>query len=71
LRRRRHGWEARAVATGEEALRELAAHDYDLVGKVVARHDPKQKKHSAREKVPTHARGGEKIVTPPTWLAPR
>ncbi len=47
------------------------AHDYDLVGKVVARHDPKQKKHSAREKVPTHARGGEKIVTPPTWLAPR
>jgi two-component system response regulator AtoC len=26
-----HGWEARAVATGEEALRELEARDYDLV----------------------------------------
>jgi len=28
---RDHGWEARAVAGGEEALRELRARDYDLV----------------------------------------
>ena len=28
---RDHGWEARAVAGGEEALQELAARDYDLV----------------------------------------
>jgi ribosomal protein S12 methylthiotransferase len=47
------------------------AHDYDLVGKVVARQDPKQRRHSARSEVPAHVRGGEKIVAPPTWLAPR
>ena len=47
------------------------AHDYDLVGKVIARHDPKQRKHTARNKVPEHVRGGEKIISPPTWLAPR
>jgi ribosomal protein S12 methylthiotransferase len=47
------------------------AHDYDLVGKVVARPDPKAKKHGARKAVPAAVRGGEKIITPPTWLAPR
>jgi ribosomal protein S12 methylthiotransferase len=47
------------------------AHDYDVVGKVVARQDPKQRRHKARSNVPAHVRGGEKIVTPPTWLAPR
>jgi ribosomal protein S12 methylthiotransferase len=47
------------------------AHDYDLVGKVVAREDPKTRKHTARTEVPNHMRGGEKIVQPPTWLAPR
>lgn len=47
------------------------AHDYDVVGKVVARQDPKQRRHKARGAAPKHVRGGEKIVTPPTWLAPR
>ncbi len=47
------------------------AHDYDLVGKVVARNDSKRKKHSARDQVPAQVRGGEKIIAPPTWLAPR
>jgi ribosomal protein S12 methylthiotransferase len=47
------------------------AHDYDLVGRVVAREDVKQRTHKARGQVPAHVRGGEKIVQPPTWLAPR
>jgi ribosomal protein S12 methylthiotransferase len=47
------------------------AHDYDLVGKVVARQDPGQRRHKARAEVPAHVRGGEKIISPPTWLAPR
>jgi ribosomal protein S12 methylthiotransferase len=47
------------------------AHDYDLVGKVIARQDPKQRKHTARDAAPANVRGGEKIVSPPTWLAPR
>lgn len=47
------------------------AHDYDLVGRVVAREDVKQRKHRARGQAPAHVRGGEKIVQPPTWLAPR
>lgn len=47
------------------------AHDYDVVGKIVARQDPKQRRHKARGSVPAAVRGGEKIVTPPTWLAPR
>jgi ribosomal protein S12 methylthiotransferase len=47
------------------------AHDYDVVGKVVARQDPKQRRHTARGAAPAAVRGGEKIVTPPTWLAPR
>ncbi|MDX2008771.1 MAG: 30S ribosomal protein S12 methylthiotransferase RimO [Myxococcaceae bacterium] len=47
------------------------AHDYDLVAKVVARADPKSTKHGARKALPPAVRGGEKIVTPPTWLAPR
>lgn len=47
------------------------AHDYDLVAKVVERPNQKQKKHAARESVPAAVRGGEKIITPPTWLAPR
>lgn len=47
------------------------AHDYDLVGKVVERQDPKQRRHKARVEVPAHVRGGEKIIAPPTWLAPR
>lgn len=47
------------------------AHDYDVVGKVVAREDPKAKGHKARSQAPSQVRGGEKIVSPPTWLAPR
>lgn len=47
------------------------AHDYDLVAKVVERPNQKQKKHAARDAMPAAVRGGEKIVTPPTWLAPR
>ena len=47
------------------------AHDYDVVGKVVARSDVKKKKHTARDEAPAAVRGGEKIVSPPTWLAPR
>lgn len=47
------------------------AHDYDLVAKVVERPNPKQKKHDARQTVPAAVRGGEKIISPPTWLAPR
>lgn len=46
-------------------------HDYDLVGKVVAREDPKNKSHKARMTLPSDVRGGERIVSPPTWLAPR
>jgi hypothetical protein len=38
---------------------------------VVARQDPKQRRHTARPSAPKHVRGGEKLVTPPTWLAPR
>ncbi len=45
------------------------AHDYDLVGRVVGR--SKTQRHRPREEMPTHVRGGEKIVQPPTWLAPR
>jgi ribosomal protein S12 methylthiotransferase len=45
------------------------AHDYDLVGKVVAR--PESKLLKARHQLPTAAREGNKIVTPPSWLAPR
>jgi ribosomal protein S12 methylthiotransferase len=44
-------------------------HDYDLVGKVVAREDPKT--HKARSHRPADVRGGERIVAPPSWLAPR
>ncbi len=47
------------------------AHDYDLVGKVVERPDAKSKGHKARERMLEHVRGGERIVSPPTWLAPR
>jgi ribosomal protein S12 methylthiotransferase len=47
------------------------AHDYDLVGKVVARQDHGQRRHKACAEVPAHVRGGEKIISPPTWLAPR
>ena len=47
------------------------AHDYDLVGKVVERQNPKERRHKARKEVPTAVRGGEKIIAPPTWLAPR
>lgn len=47
------------------------AHDYDVVGRVVARNDARRKKHTARGAVPEQVRGGEKIVAPPTWLAPR
>jgi ribosomal protein S12 methylthiotransferase len=32
------------------------AHDYDLVGKVVERPDPKLRKHTPRESVPTTVR---------------
>ncbi len=44
-------------------------HDYDLVGKVVGREE--KKGHKARGAMPLAVRGGEKIVSPPTWLAPR
>jgi ribosomal protein S12 methylthiotransferase len=47
------------------------AHDYDLVGRVVARQDERQLRHRARDAAPANVRGGEKIVSPPTWLAPR
>ncbi len=47
------------------------AHDYDLVAKVVERQDPKTRRHGARTSIPAQVRGGEKIVSPPTWLAPR
>lgn len=47
------------------------AHDYDLVGRVVSRQDPKSRRHKVREELPAHVRGGEKIIAPPTWLAPR
>ena len=47
------------------------AHDYDLVGKIISRKDPKTRGHKARSEVPSHVRGGEKIIAPPTWLAPR
>lgn len=47
------------------------AHDYDLVAKVVERQDPKSKRHAPRSSAPKAVRGGEKIVSPPTWLAPR
>lgn len=47
------------------------AHDYDLVAKVVDRPNPRQRRHAARDAVPQAVRGGEKIITPPTWLAPR
>ena len=44
-------------------------HDYDLVGKVDAREE--KKGHAARSAMPANVRGGERIVSPPTWLAPR
>jgi ribosomal protein S12 methylthiotransferase len=47
------------------------AHDYDLVGKVVDRPKSKRKTLKARAEVPVGVRGGEKIIAPPTWLAPR
>jgi ribosomal protein S12 methylthiotransferase len=46
------------------------AHDYDVVGRVVARETgapPLQ----GRKAHPAQVRGGERIVSPPTWLAPR
>ncbi len=47
------------------------AHDYDLVAKIVERPEPKARLHISRSEMPAHVRGGEKIVSPPTWLAPR
>jgi len=47
------------------------AHDYDLVARVVARQDPRRRRHGARDAMPAAVRGGEKIISPPTWLAPR
>lgn len=49
----------------------VEAHDYDVVGKVVAREDRRAKGHRARSHAPAQVRGGEKLVSPPTWLAPR
>lgn len=46
------------------------AHDYDLVGKVVERPDPKARRHKPRAQA-IAARGGEKRVPLPAWLAPR
>jgi len=45
------------------------AHDYDVVGKVVAREAGAP--HRGRAGRPAQVRGGEKLVSPPTWLAPR
>ena len=47
------------------------AHDYDLVAKVVERPDPKLRRHKARQAPLQDARGGEKRVPTPGWLAPR
>ncbi len=47
------------------------AHDYDLVGKIVGRDEARHKKLKLRSTRPTTVRGGEKMVQPPTWLAPR
>jgi ribosomal protein S12 methylthiotransferase len=47
------------------------AHDYDLVGKVVERPDPKARKHKPRDRGVTNVRGGEKRIPVPAWLAPR
>jgi ribosomal protein S12 methylthiotransferase len=47
------------------------AHDYDVVGRVVSRDDSKATPHAPRTHLPAAVRGGEKIVSPPTWLAPR
>ena len=47
------------------------AHEYDLVGKVVAREDPKLRKHKVRLQRPDFVRE-EKVQLPaPAWLAPR
>ena len=47
------------------------AHEYDLVGKVVARENPKLRKHKVRHQVPGTVRE-EKVQLPaPSWLAPR
>ena len=46
------------------------AHDYDVVGKVVAREQPGAPLTGRLER-PAQVRGGEKLVSPPTWLAPR
>jgi ribosomal protein S12 methylthiotransferase len=47
------------------------AHDYDLVGKIVGRDEARHKKLKLRSARPATVRGGEKMVQPPTWLAPR
>lgn len=47
------------------------AHDYDVVGRIVARQDPASRRHKARDTAPERARGGDRIFSPPTWLAPR
>jgi ribosomal protein S12 methylthiotransferase len=47
------------------------AHDYDLIAKIVERPNPKQRRHAARSEPLAAVRGGEKIISPPTWLAPR
>ncbi len=47
------------------------AHDYDLVGKVVEREDPKKRALRARHQLLDGAREGNTLVSPPTWLAPR
>ncbi|MBX7098997.1 MAG: 30S ribosomal protein S12 methylthiotransferase RimO [Myxococcaceae bacterium] len=47
------------------------AHEYDVVGKVVERPDPKKGAHKAREVPLKGVRGGERVLKTPSWLAPR
>lgn len=47
------------------------AHEYDVVGKVVERPDPKKRKHTVRATPLEGVRGGERVLKTPAWLAPR
>jgi ribosomal protein S12 methylthiotransferase len=46
------------------------AHDYDVVARIVER-EAGARPLEGRRSHPAQVRGGEKIVSPPTWLAPR
>ncbi len=47
------------------------AHDYDVVGRIVSKQDPKTRRHKVRSVVPERARGGDMMATATTHLAPR